>query len=71
MWYRVGRHLSGAMEVINWTGMFFPEKEVIVSWPLFEDLKEHDCGYFLHDPAKYENRDRVQVVYRKPVKAFN
>jgi len=23
---------------------------VIVEWPTYEDLKEHDCGYFFHDP---------------------
>ena len=51
MWYRVGRHLSGALEVVKQTAAFYPEKEVIATWPTFEDLKEHDCGYFLHDPA--------------------
>lgn len=49
--YRVGRHLSGALEVISWTNMNFPEKEVLVSWPTYEELMEHDCGYFLHDPS--------------------
>ncbi len=51
MWYRVGRHLSGALEVVKQTAAFYPEKEVVVTWPTFEDLKEHDVGYFLHDPA--------------------
>ncbi len=61
MWYRVGRHLSGALEVVRQTAAFFPEKEVIVSWPTFEELKEHDCGYFLHDPATADP-DRVKRV---------
>ncbi len=51
MWYRVGRHLSGALEVVKQTAAFYPEKEVICSWPTYEELKEYDCGYFLHDPA--------------------
>ena len=50
MWYRVGRHLSGALEVINQTAGFMPEKECIVSWPTFADLEAHHCGYFLHNP---------------------
>lgn len=52
LWYRCGRHLSGALEVINQMNQFCPEKEVIVEWPTYEDLKEHDCGYFFHDPDK-------------------
>jgi len=52
LWYRCGRHLSGALEVINQMNQFYPEKEVIVEWPTYEDLKEHDCGYFFHDPDK-------------------
>ncbi len=50
LWYRCGRHLSGALEVIDQMNQFYPEKEVIVEWPTYEDLKEHDCGYFFHDP---------------------
>ena len=49
--YRVGRHLSGALELINWTNMTFPEKEVIATWPTYDELMELDCGYFLSDPA--------------------
>ena len=51
LWYRCGRHLSGALEVINQMNAFFPDKEVIVEWPTFQELKDHDCGYFFHDPA--------------------
>jgi len=51
LWYRSGRHLSGALEAINQMNAFMPEKEVIVEWPTYNDLKEHDCGYFLHDPS--------------------
>jgi predicted deacylase len=50
LWYRCGRHLSGALEAINQMSQFFPEKEVIVEWPTFLQLKERDCGSFLHDP---------------------
>jgi predicted deacylase len=55
LWYRCGRHLSGALEAINQMNQFFPEKEVIVEWPTYEELKEHDCGYFFHDPAKADS----------------
>jgi hypothetical protein len=47
---RVGRHLSGASKVIYYMNMFFPEKEVIASWPSYEELVEHDCGAFLYNP---------------------
>lgn len=50
LWYRCGRHLSGAKAAIDQMGQFFPEKEVIVEWPLYPDLQEKDCGFFLHDP---------------------
>ncbi len=50
--YRVGRHLSGALEVIKWMGQFYPEKALEVSWPTFADLMENDVGYYFHDPAK-------------------
>lgn len=58
MKYRVGRHLSGAMEAIKWMGSFYPEKAIEVSWPMYSDLMEKDCGYFLHDPAEVDP-DRV------------
>lgn len=48
--YRVGRHLSGALEVINWMMTMMPEKQIEVSWPTYEELMEKDCGYFLHNP---------------------
>ena len=73
MWYRVGRHLSGAMEIINWASLFYPEKECIVSWPLYEDMEEIEnqgidsVGYFLKNPNAPENKDNVFTVYYKPV----
>ena len=50
--YRVGRHLSGALEVIRQMGDFFPEKLMRVTWPSHADVMEHGVGYFMHDPAK-------------------
>ncbi len=35
---------------------FHPEKEVIVRWPTYAELEEHDCGHFLHDPGSAEPR---------------
>ena len=55
---RVGRHLSGAAKAVYYMGMFFPEKEVIATWPSYEELVEKDCGAFLHDPAA-ANPDQV------------
>lgn len=55
LWYRVGRHLSGAMEFINQVSMFEPDKEVIATWPLYEELEANDCGYFLHNPDDYKD----------------
>ena len=49
---RVGRHLSGAAEVINWMNMSFPEKEVLLELPSYNDLMENDCGYYLHNPEE-------------------
>ena len=56
LWYRCGRHLSGALEVINQMNQFFPEKEVLVEWPTYEQLKEKDCGAFFHDPAAADGK---------------
>jgi len=50
LWYRCGRHLTGALEAINWMNQFQPEKEVLVEWPTYLDLQANDCGYYLHDP---------------------
>jgi predicted deacylase len=50
--YRVGRHLSGTLEVIRQMNSFFPEKELIVSFPRYADVMEHGVGAFLHNPAK-------------------
>ena len=55
---RVGRHLSGAAKAVYYMGMFFPEKEVIATWPSYEELVEKDCGAFLHDPST-ANPDQV------------
>lgn len=73
LWYRAGRHLSGALEVINWAGVFYPEMEVIVSWPTYTELEALEnqgidsVGAFLHDPNDPANRDRAYVIYHKPV----
>ena len=55
---RVGRHLSGAAKAVYYMNMFFPEKEVIATWPRYEELVEKDCGAFLHDPSA-ANPDQV------------
>lgn len=75
MWYRAGRHLTGAMEVINWAGMFYPEMEVIVNWPSFLEMQDiqnsgtDSIGYFLKNPDDPANADNVYTIYYKPVEA--
>lgn len=73
MWYRVGRHLTGALEVITWAGVFYPEMEIQCSWPTFLELKEiqeqgkDSVGCFLKDPSAPENADNVYQIYHKKV----
>ncbi len=73
MWYRTGRHLTGSLEVINWAGFFYPEIEVICSFPTYlelqalEDAGKDSLGCFLKDPDAPENKDNVYVIYKKPV----
>ena len=75
MWYRVGRHLSGALEVVLDTAMFYPELECIVSWPTYLEMKaieesgKDSVGAFLKDPNAPENKDRAFTIYYKPVGA--
>lgn len=54
MKYRVGRHLSSILELIRQMNDFYPEKEIIVSWPEFNDLMENGVGHYYHDPSKAE-----------------
>ena len=73
MWYRTGRHLTGALEIITWAGFFYPELSIDVTWPTFlemQDLEEKgiaSVGYYLKNPEAPENRDRVFTVYHKPI----
>lgn len=75
MWYRAARQLSGAMEIINWAGMFYEDLEVICSWPLYEEMEELEnqgidsVGYFLKNPDAPENKDHRFVIYHKSVEA--
>lgn len=73
MWYRTARHLSGAMEIINWAALFYDDVECIVSWPLYEEMAEIEeqgidsIGYFLKNPDAPENETNRFVIYHKPV----
>ncbi len=72
MWYRTARHLSGAMEIINWAALFYDDVECIVSWPLYEEMAEIEeqgidsIGYFLKNPDAPENEANRFVIYHKP-----
>ncbi|MBQ3698040.1 MAG: succinylglutamate desuccinylase/aspartoacylase family protein, partial [Spirochaetales bacterium] len=40
MWYRTGRHLTGALEVIFWASFFYPEMDCQVTWPTYLEMAE-------------------------------
>ena len=65
LWYRVGRHLTGALEVLYWAEQFHPELAMDVTWPTYDDLEANGLGFYLHDPNAPENKDRVEYVYHK------
>ena len=73
LWYRAGRHLTGSLELINWAGVFYPEMEVICSFPTYRDLEALEnqgidsVGYYLKNPDAPENKDNVYTIYHKPV----
>lgn len=73
MWYRVGRHLTGSLEVIKWAGFFYPEMEVICSFPTYLELQalenegKDSLGCYLYNPDAPENKDRVYTIYKEPV----
>ncbi|MCK9330190.1 MAG: deacylase [Candidatus Cloacimonetes bacterium] len=67
MWYRAGRHLSGALEILFWANQFDPDLGIEMTWPSYSDLEANGVGYYLHDPEAPENKDRVQYVYHEPV----
>lgn len=75
MWYRTGRHLTGALEVVYWASFFYPEMEVEVTWPTYLEMEELEnqgvdsIGYFLKNPDAPENKDRAFTIYHKPVGA--
>lgn len=75
MWYRTGRHLTGAMEIINWAGMFYEDIEVVCSWPSYLEMQELEnqgidsVGYYLKNPDDPANAENVVTVYCKPVEA--
>jgi hypothetical protein len=54
--YRVGRHLSGALEVIKQMSEFYPDKTVHATWPTYTAVMQRGIGFFLHDPAKADQR---------------
>lgn len=67
MWYRAGRHLSGALEILFWANQFDPDLGIEMTWPSYSDLEANGVGYYLNDPDAPENKDRVQYVYHEPV----
>lgn len=74
MWYRTARHLHGAMEIINWAGMFYDDLYCDIEWPLYEEMADLEAqgidslGYFLKDPKAPENQGHTFTLYHKPVK---
>lgn len=75
MWYRTGRHLTGALEVINWASMFYPDIEVICSWPTYLEMKDIEeqgvdsIGHFLKNPEDPANASNVYKISHKATEA--
>ncbi len=73
MWYRTGRHLTGALEVLTWASMFYPETSVEATWPTFLEMQDLEnqgvdsIGHFLKNPEDPANADNVYVIYKEPV----
>ena len=73
MWYRTGRHLTGALEVLTWASMFYPETAVEATWPTFLEMQDLEnqgvdsIGHFLKNPEDPANADNVYVIYKEPV----
>ena len=73
MWYRTGRHLTGALETLTWASMFYPDIAVEATWPTFLEMQDLEnqgidsVGYFLKNPDDPENADNVYIIYKEPV----
>lgn len=73
MWYRTGRHLTGALETLTWASMFYPDIAVEATWPTFLEMQELEnqgidsVGYFLKNPDDPANADNVYIIYKEPV----
>lgn len=73
MWYRAGRHLTGALEVIMWASIFYEDIAVEVTWPTFLEMQEiqeqgiDSIGYFLKDPNDPANAKNLFTIYHEPV----
>jgi len=59
---RVGRHLTGTQKLLQYLPMFFPEKEIVASWPTYEELCAQGCGAFLHNPEAPESAGHVYQI---------
>ncbi len=73
MWYRTGRHLTGALETLTWASMFYPDIAVEATWPTFLEMQDLEnqgidsVGYFLKNPDDPANADNVYIIYKEPV----
>ena len=59
---RVGRHLTGAQKLLEYLPWFFPEKQIVATWPSYNEVCEQGCGAFLHDPNAPESEGRVYQI---------
>ena len=73
MWYRTGRHLTGALETLTWASMFYPDIAVEATWPTLLEMQDLEnqgidsVGYFLKNPDDPANADNVYIIYKEPV----
>ena len=58
---RVGRHISGAYEVVRQMNSFYPDMEVIYTCPQYNEIVEQGVGAFLHNPETADQKYVFQV----------
>ncbi len=58
--YRVGRHISTTMGILEEWNNFNPDSEILIDCPGYYELMENDLGTFLRDP---DRADPSMVVF--------
>ena len=65
---RVGRHLQGAWHAVYYMNQFFPEKELIFTWPSYKQIVDNGSGYYLSDPQNPKEGETPTTVWYEEIK---